>query len=163
MGKEGGVTICASHFEKYFLQEKKIFGDQINQLCQNKQRCFTKKVELISLFTIFILDPVFTLQPTSQYTDNIGSPLNITTCKLNSILKASPKQFYWLVNGVEQRLADVTAVDGSNNVMYSPLQLPLTTVKDQGFYQCVFLKPGQVGKMVLSNKANVQFTGIYIF
>ena len=111
----------------------------------------------------FSLDPVFTIQPTSQYTDNIGSPLNITQCQMNSILKTSPQQFYWLVNGVEQRLANVTDVSGSNNVMYSKLQLSTTTIKDQGFYQCAFVRPGKVAKMVLSNKANVQFTGMFWF
>uniref|UniRef100_A0A7M5X0H9 Uncharacterized protein n=2 Tax=Clytia hemisphaerica TaxID=252671 RepID=A0A7M5X0H9_9CNID len=103
-------------------------------------------------------DPTITIQPTAKYNDSIGSPINITGCRISSILQMQSNNLYWLVNSIEKRTAFLSF--DKNNAQFASLAMASSTINDQGFYQCAFLKPGKAKKLVLSNSANVQFKDI---
>ena len=111
----------------------------------------------LALFFLHV-DPTIVVQPLAKYNDSIGSPINITGCRISSILQMPRNNLYWLVNSIEKRRA-VPSFD-QYNVQFEPLTMASSTINDQGFYQCVFLKPGKSKKLVLSNSANVQFNGM---
>ena len=131
---------------------------------------FVKIYYIFSNFSTIHSDPIFVTHPTSQYTGNVGNSVNITGCQLQSAIRMTnsshsnqqQNRFYWLVNGFVQRTSDIlsTVISTGHNVGYLLMKMSSATVNDQGFYQCAYLKPGKVEKLILSNKASVQFTGI---
>ena len=102
--------------------------------------------------------------PISTYSNTTGGSLQIHSCAYKSFipLNQDDKVFY-LFNGIKKYfiLNDGHGIDSDTMQSFSISSYTKeeTSVEDQGFYQCAIAIHGPFAQIILSETADVQFSG----
>ena len=137
--------------------------------------------------------PKFTKHPVSVYSNSTGGSLKIHGCTYESFFPLNKNdEVFYLANGVTKYITqfrldldtenrfdrkdrfeiehDLERNDHSTKTFatkssyhFIPYTKEETSVEDQGFYQCAIAMHDPVTQTILSNTADVQFSGVYLF